>query len=586
MTSWDLAAAAADDGPAAARLYRLALALGALPFVVLAVAIVLRVGDDWLPVGDRAMIELHVRDVGQHEVLTGLYSRIHWQHPGPVLFYLAAPLYWLTGGASIALPLTAILINAASVLAMLAIARRRGGLPLVLCTLVALLALARTMGPVFLADIWNLSVPVLPFALVVYLAWSMLAGETWALPVGAAVTTFTIHTHVGFALIAGPVFAVGAGGLVLRALRQRDGLRWTALVKPGLWTVVTQVILWAPAAIDAMRHEPSNLGNMITYFRNPGEEGHAFIEGWRVVVGQFTLPPEWLTGKRPPTGFGATPFIVERALPLLLVPAALAAVALWRWTRDGRRFVVLLGVLLVSGIVSVMRTVGLVQEYRMSYSWIFPTMAAVAVLWAIWWLVRDATETTRRRVMAGFVAAAVTLSAILCINAGRVERPEPASVAVVETLVDPVRASLEDVEGVVVIDDLMTLAGPFYSRALVLQLRRAGIDVRVRPGLQYMFSWSLLPGDEPIGAALVVAQNDDVPSLLRDPELSLVARWTSIPVDQLDDRVAVLEGTMESLLEDPSDERNRLAFLEAQEALFGGYATPAYDVAVFRRERP
>ena len=57
--------------------------------------------------------ELHIRDVGVHELLYGLYSRNDWSHPGPVYFYLLAPLYRLTGNASIAMNIGALLINGA-----------------------------------------------------------------------------------------------------------------------------------------------------------------------------------------------------------------------------------------------------------------------------------------------------------------------------------------------------------------------------------------------------------------------------------------------------------------------------------------
>src|SRR5829696_7762476 len=110
---------------------RLALALVLAPIVVSAVALLVGVGGDYQPTSDHALTELQVRDVGRHEVLVGLYSRDEWSHPGPALFYLLAPFYWLTGGASIGMNVGALAINGGALSGMALIARRHGGLPLI-----------------------------------------------------------------------------------------------------------------------------------------------------------------------------------------------------------------------------------------------------------------------------------------------------------------------------------------------------------------------------------------------------------------------------------------------------------------------
>src|SRR4051812_48075887 len=74
-----------------------AVAVALLPFIVAAAALVVGVGDAYHPLSDQALTELQIRDVGHHEVLTGLFSRDGWRHPGPVFFYLVSPIYWLTG---------------------------------------------------------------------------------------------------------------------------------------------------------------------------------------------------------------------------------------------------------------------------------------------------------------------------------------------------------------------------------------------------------------------------------------------------------------------------------------------------------
>ena len=71
-------------------------------------------------------------------------------------------------------------------------------------------------------DPWNPFVTVLPFSLFVLLTWTMTCGETWALPVGVAVASFCIQTHVGYAPLAIPLMVWGAGWLVVSARRARN----------------------------------------------------------------------------------------------------------------------------------------------------------------------------------------------------------------------------------------------------------------------------------------------------------------------------------------------------------------------------
>jgi hypothetical protein len=124
-------------------------------------------------------------------VLLGPYSRFGWFHPGPALYYLLAVPYRLTGGSSGSLAFAALSINAGAVLGITLIARRRGGLPLLLITSVFVLLLMRTLGAQFLRDPWNPFVTLLPFLLLLFVAWSIACADRWALPVGAAVAPFS-----------------------------------------------------------------------------------------------------------------------------------------------------------------------------------------------------------------------------------------------------------------------------------------------------------------------------------------------------------------------------------------------------------
>src|SRR4029079_3261676 len=124
-----------------------------------------------------------------------------WVAPGPGLYYLLAVPYRLTGSSSGSLAFAALSINALAVLGITLIARRRGGLRLLLLTAVFVLLLMRTLGAQFLRDPWNPYVTVLPFLLVLLAAWSIAWGDRCAIPLAAGVGSFVLQTHVGYALV-------------------------------------------------------------------------------------------------------------------------------------------------------------------------------------------------------------------------------------------------------------------------------------------------------------------------------------------------------------------------------------------------
>src|SRR5204862_6169334 len=74
-------------------------------------------------------------------------------------------------------------------------------------------------------DIWNPSVTLLPFVLVLLLAWSVACRDWWAAPWLAFVASFAVQTHVGLApgVAMALAFAVFVG--VWRQRQRHDPLR-------------------------------------------------------------------------------------------------------------------------------------------------------------------------------------------------------------------------------------------------------------------------------------------------------------------------------------------------------------------------
>jgi hypothetical protein len=240
-----------------------------LPLLVSAVALFLLVRSEFRPVADYALTEMHVRDVGRHEVLIGLFSREDWSHPGPMLFYVITPFYWMTGGASFGTNLAALAVNAAAVGGMAIIAWRRGGLSMLLCTLIACALVMRTLGAEFVYDPWNNYVVTLPFGLMLFATWALVCGDRWALPIATVTAAFLAQTHVGYVLLALPLLFFGTACLVVPVFRRgADADRRRDVFRSVSISAAVGAVLWLPLLLDALLHRPSNSSRIVDYFRN------------------------------------------------------------------------------------------------------------------------------------------------------------------------------------------------------------------------------------------------------------------------------------------------------------------------------
>src|SRR5262245_59958744 len=104
-----------------ARQHALALAITFALLVPLAIAAIVLHAEGWAPVFDMALIEEKVRDVGTaHTPLLGLVGRLGpptqpGSHPGPLSFYLPAPIYRLLGPSAWALEASAAFVNGVAI---------------------------------------------------------------------------------------------------------------------------------------------------------------------------------------------------------------------------------------------------------------------------------------------------------------------------------------------------------------------------------------------------------------------------------------------------------------------------------------
>jgi hypothetical protein len=529
------------------RLTWVALALALLPLIVSAVALVIHVGAGYHPTNDLAATELHTRDVGHHPVLVGLYSREDWNHPGPALFYLLALPYRLTGSESIGINLGALLINGVAIAGMALIARRRGGTPLLLLTLVGCGLLVRALGPDFVRNPWVPWVAVLPFGLLLFLTWSMTCGDSWALPVGAGVASFCVQTHVGYAPLAVPLLVWGGAWLVVLAHRRssvrssRTRTRPTDITRASVIAVGVVALMWLPPLMGVLLHSPGSLAEIADYFSHPPERLHTLGEGYRVVAGQFGLSPPWLTGAR--TANPEPTFLHSAPPPVLLVPFGLAALALWRVRHsDARRLLTTVGLALALGALAVARTIGVVYDYRLHWTWVLGMVAMVVVAWTAWLLVSDRNPRAEARwLMPASIATLAVLAAINTVGAARAGIPEEPRSSRLGGLVPAVATALPTGGGDVIVR-ATDFEATFYGGGLLLALERRGVTARVEGFSGY--GEHRVHRSGPVRAVLTVATDHEFDKLSTRTGPKLVAYWGTLSYEErahLAQRVSALD---------------------------------------------
>lgn len=546
-----------DLGPSgleAGKADRWILAAAMLPFLVTAITQVVH-GRDLMPAGDLAATELLVRDVGHHEVLVGLFSRSDWSHPGPLWFYICAPVYWLFGREVVGLAVAAVLVNAASVLGIGILARRRGGTPLLVASLLGSLLLVRTLGGGFVASYWNLHITTLPFALLMFLTWSILCRDRWAIPLAAFVASLLAQTHIGFVPVAFSLVGAALAGLAVQAWRDRsrqDGPGARDLVRPALAAVAVLGVVWLPPLIDALTADPSNAARILRYFRGGEESTQGPGVGLRVVLGQLELAPEWLVDKRAPSPFLAqSPFHNKTPLPLGLLVVAGAGWALWRWgPRSARSLLAVIVLAVPVSIVAVSRTAGPVFDYRLLWTWVVPMTAFVAVLWAAWTLATRRWPGRRDLLLRAGVAA-LGVVVLVDVVAGVQGRLEPGDSEIMASLTPQVVDGLErslsvdevgDIERQVLVRAPYSV-GHWQASGLQAELERRGVDVRV-DAQRAVFLGRRREVDAPPVADLIVAPDAFFFDRLEEPGLELLAWWSTYEEaewDDLQDRLAAID---------------------------------------------
>lgn len=339
---------------------------------------------DWHPSGDWALLAMRIEDVGHVTPLLGPYSRFGWNHPGPLLYWTLAAPYHLLGWSAPAMLASTAFLNAAALGGTVALAWRRGRLPLAALTALALSILTSTMGPELLRDPWNPYITVLPLALLMVLCWSAAEGDRWAWPAALAVGSFIVQSHIGYAVI---VVAVGATAVFL-AWRNRAEVPLLPSERRNrrLLLAISAAVLivcWTPVLIDQF-FGSGNLTEILRYFSESTDRPAGLHDALAQAANNLPIRDAgWLGGF---AMVGADGAVEGGQLRALLVPIALYALtlaaAVMTGARSALRFQIITGVAVASGILATSRITGPMFGYLIRWWWVLACLWWLSVAWS------------------------------------------------------------------------------------------------------------------------------------------------------------------------------------------------------------
>ena len=324
----------------------LATGLAAALPVIVSTARALAAG--WMPTVDQSFIAIRSYDVLTAQMpLVGQFSYATFVtgHPtyslGPMLYWLLAlPAHIRDPGA---MALTMGVVNAACVVASVALARRRGGPALMFAAAIAIVALSRSFAPETLHDTWNPSAGLFPLLLLCFLSWSAACGEFRLLPVLVLVASFEGQVQLAFLAPAIGLLVVAAVGLAITRAQRRESdaaarlASRRSLRRWALAVLLVGFVCWSAPLYDQFERS----GNLVHVVQSATASTPTLglRVGWRSVVRAVGIPPRWLRVARAPfddrTADGRGAVSTASSVFALLVLLALVAGVFAGW-RQGR----------------------------------------------------------------------------------------------------------------------------------------------------------------------------------------------------------------------------------------------------------
>jgi hypothetical protein len=218
---------------------------------------------------DLAVTELYTELAMGGRVLVGPYSRFGWHHPGPVYFYLQAPLYAVSGQAAAALYVGALAINIVALVTIVWVMARQERGPLFVLVTVGCVLLAWRL-PRFLASPWTAHVPIFPSMAFAILCAAVASGRWKLLPVTVVFGSFIAQTHAALVPMVAALSASLAAVLVLRRERSSEFL---SVLNISAWVYLA---VWLLPMSEALSHAGGNVAALWQFFVIDPAEGQPF----------------------------------------------------------------------------------------------------------------------------------------------------------------------------------------------------------------------------------------------------------------------------------------------------------------------
>ena len=398
------------------------VACGAAWLLPVAMAIGRALADGWFPVGDQALIAIRARDVlTEHHPFLGTAASVTFgstdltNHPGPLLFDVAAlPVRLFGSGAGLVVAIG--MVNLGAGLLAITAAARTGGRVAALLTTGGLCALVWSAGNQVLIDPYNPTVSMIPFFSVLVLAWSVIDGDRLAVPALVVIGSFCAQTNLAYVITTVPAVV---GALAIHVVRRRHRRPAGDLIRLAL---VPGLVVWSQPIIEQLAHGRD--GNMARLLRSAGrvEPGLGAADGTRRAASVLSLWPGW--GRGHFDGYGTLdigPSLVGSVVSLLVLLAVLIGLGiLVRRRLDDRTTATLsfaaAAIVALGWLAAIRVPLSPIYGFNADYvRWLWPigVVVGVAVLLACWRLLAAvARPRIPLAVGAGLVLVAAVVAAL------------------------------------------------------------------------------------------------------------------------------------------------------------------------------
>jgi hypothetical protein len=340
---------------------RASIAIGAAILLALLVVQIRRAPETY-PWGDTATTSIYTLRAARGNLAIGAYSRFHWNHPGPLLYQLLAPLYVLSGQREISIKWTVLMLNIGVLAGLLAVVWRPAPLLSVLIALAFIPLLYREQRLLFWA--WNPIVPLLPFAFATALSARIGAGSVSLLPLFCGVASLIVQTHVGFAPLIAGLAGTMTALVAWRMSRHQIALPTRDVVRSIAIGGAVLIALWAVPFAHELENYPGNLRVIFEFFRTAPRQPLSFGTVFGIVASQLVGPyaPGWELTTAEASAMTSWPTVVLAAIQFPLL-AAVSIRAFRRGAFFAAAFALTCLAVSLAGFIAVRSVVGPVSDY-------------------------------------------------------------------------------------------------------------------------------------------------------------------------------------------------------------------------------